>query len=190
MAEIGAPGLPDGRLTVAKTCQALAAMQPEGAIIVEEGITSAPTYYPLTQKTAPHTVLTTVGGNIGWGMPCAVGAAVACPDRPVIGFQGDGSAMFTVQALWTQARESLNITTLILSNRVYRALCFAREKIGRSGRVSGAVTELQQPPIEWVQLAKALGVPAVSVGTAEGLAQELGVALAEPGPHLIEMVLE
>jgi len=190
VAELERPGLPGGRLTVDKACQVLAAMQPDGAIIVEEGITSAPLYYPLSQRTAPHTLLTTVGGNIGWGMPCAVGAALACPDRPVIGFQGDGSAMFTVQALLTQARESLNITTLIFSNGVYQALRLARAKTGADGHASGAVTEFNRPPIGWMQLARGLGVPGVSVSTAEELARELGASLAEPGPHLIEMLLE
>jgi acetolactate synthase I/II/III large subunit len=190
VAELERPGLPEGRLTVEKACQVLAATQPDGVIIVEEGITSAPIYYTCSQRTAPHTLLTTVGGNIGWGMPCAIGAAIACPDRPVISFQGDGSAMFTVQSLWTQARESLNITTLIFSNRVYRALCLAREKVGWSGRVSEAVTELKQPPIGWVKLAQAFGVPGVSVSSAEELAHELRICFSEPGPHLIEMAFD
>ena len=121
VAELQRPALPKGKLTVEKACQTMAALQPEGAIVVDEGITSSSAYYPMSPRVAPHTLLTGAGTTIGWGMPCAVGAAVACPDRPVIGLQGDGSAMFTVQALWTQAREVLNITTLIFSNRNYNA---------------------------------------------------------------------
>lgn len=191
IAEFQPPDLPEGILTVDKACQTLAALQPEGAIIVEEGLTACFAYYPVTKAVAPHTLLTTAGGNIGWGLPCAVGAALACPDRPVISFEGDGSAMYTVQALWTQAREALNITTLIFSNRVYNAV---RLQYFRDGTVPGAVgdaaTELKRPSIGWVKLSGGLGVPAVSVTTAEELARELQIALAEPGPHLIEMVLE
>jgi acetolactate synthase-1/2/3 large subunit len=190
VAELKRPELPEGQLTTAKACQVLAALQPERAIIVEEGITSAPPYYSFSQKTAPHTLLTTVGGNIGWGMPCAVGAAVACPDRPVINLQGDGSAMYTVQALWTQARESLNITTLVFSNKVYRALRLARKEAGWNGLASASVIELTRPPIGWVELARSLGVPGVSVTTAEALTRELIISFSEPGPRLIEMALD
>lgn len=189
LAELKRPELPTGELTAAKACQVLAALQPERAIIVEEGITSAPVYYPLSRKTAPHTLLTTAGGNIGWGMPCAIGAALACPDRPVIGLQGDGSSLYTVQALWTQARESLNITSLVFSNRVYRALHLAREEGGWKGPASGAAIELNRPPIGWVELARGFGVSGVSVTTTEALARELTVSFSEPGPRLIEMVL-
>ena len=124
-------------------------------------------------------------------MPCAVGAAIACPDRAVINFQADGSGMYTVQSLWTQARESLNVTTMICSNRSYDIL---RVELARSGQVSPgkytiSLTDLADPVIDWVKISQGMGVPAVSVNTAERLAEELRVALAEPGPHLIEMVL-
>jgi acetolactate synthase-1/2/3 large subunit len=124
-------------------------------------------------------------------MPCATGAALACPDRAVINFQADGSAMYTVQSLWTQARESLNVTTMICSNRSYDIL---RLELARSGQVSpgkntNSLTDLADPVIDWVKISQGMGVPAVSVNTAERLAKELRVALAEPGPHLIEMVL-
>ena len=185
------PGLPEGALTVEKACQTLAALQPEGAIIVEEGITSCYAYYPVTKRVAPHTVLTPSGGTIGWGMAAALGAAVACPDRQVISFLGDGSAMYTVQALWTQAREGLHLTTLVLSNRAYNALRMqlAREGAPSDGPATGAVTELARPVLGWTALARGLGVPGVSVSTAEELARELRIAFAEPGPHLLELVL-
>jgi acetolactate synthase-1/2/3 large subunit len=109
----------------------------------------------------------------------------------VINFQADGSAAYTLQALWTQARESLNVTTMICSNRSYDIL---RVELARSGQVSPgkytiSLTNLADPAIDWVQISQGMGVPAVSVNTAERLAKELRVALAEPGPHLIEMVL-
>ena len=192
LAEFQPPALPGGKLTVAKACQTLAALQPEGAIVVDEGITSSSAYLPVTQRVAAHTMFTIGGGSLGWGMPCAIGAAVACPDRPVIGFQGDGSTMYTVQALWTQAREALNITTLVLSNRSYHALQLNLDRFGITspGPVAKAVTELERPSIGWVKIAQGLGVPAVSVATAEELAREIRIALAESGPHLIEMVLQ
>lgn len=183
------PGVPQGALTLDKAVQTLAALQPEGAIVVEEGITSCYPYYAATSKAARHTVMTPTGTTIGWGMACATGAAAACPDRPVIAFQGDGSAMYAVQALWTQAREGMNITNLVLSNRLYNALRVQIPKGTALGPVTQAVTELQRPAIGWPGMAKGLGVPAVSVATSEELAREFRVALAEPGPHLIEIVL-
>jgi acetolactate synthase-1/2/3 large subunit len=169
----------------------LAALQPEGAIIVEEGITSAGPYYAVSALSPPHTVLALTGGAIGQGMPCAVGAALACPDRPVINFQGDGSAMYTPQALWTQAREKLNVTTLICSNRSYDILKLEMARAGYAplGETASALTDLGTPPLDWVKLSLGMGVPAVSVASAEDLARELAEALREPGPHLIEMVL-
>lgn len=192
IAELQAPDVPEGRLTADKACQTVAALQPEGAIIVDEGITSSWAYYPMTPRVAPHTLLTAAGVTIGWGMPCAVGAAVASPDRPVINLQADGSAMFTVQALWTQARQALNVTTLIFANRKYNALRnqLVRDGVTSPGPIARRVIELDSPPIDWVELSRGLGVPGVSVTTAEGLARELRIALAEPGPHLIEMVLQ
>ena len=116
------PSLPSGELTAEKACLTLAALQPENAVLIDEGITTRFAYLPLSAGLPPHSILTVAGGSIGYGIPCATGAAIACPDRPVIGLQADGSALYTVQALWTQAREGLNVTTLICSNRSYRIL--------------------------------------------------------------------
>ncbi len=183
-------GLPQGILTRDKAAATLAALQPENAIIVDEAVTTAGAYYPLTATAPPHSLLCLPGGSIGMGMPCAIGAALACRDRPVISFQADGSAMYTVQALWTQAREGLDITTLICSNRSYDIL---KLELMRAGTVSPgkntlALTDLGNPSLDWVQIGQGMGVPAVSVDTAEQLAKELTAALHEPGPHLIEMV--
>jgi acetolactate synthase-1/2/3 large subunit len=185
------PIVPTGELTAEKVCLTLAAVQPENVIIVDEGLTTSVGYYPLTAGLAPHSYLTLTGGALGYGMPCAMGAALACPDRPVINFEADGSAMYTVQALWTQARESLNVTTLICANRSYNILKIELIRVGIEsiGPKVSSLTDLDQPYINWVRVAEGLGVPAVSVNTAEGLSRELARALAEPGPHLVEMVL-
>ena len=185
------PGIPQGELTAEKACLTLAAIQPEDAVIVDEGLTTSLTYYPITAGLPPHTFLTIVGGSIGYGMPCSVGVAIACPDRPVINIQADGSAMYTVQALWTEAREALNITTLICSNRSYNILKMelSRAGIPAAGPNALSLIDLDRPVIGWVKIAEGLGVPAVSVNTPEGLADELRKALSEPGPHLIEMLL-
>lgn len=188
----GPPGLPpQGALTAEKACQTLAALQPEGAIIVDEGITVSLGYYRLTAGALPHSMLTVSGGSIGYGMPCATGAALACPDRPVINLQADGSAMYTVQALWTQAREGLNITTLLCSNRGYRILRVELERAGIAAPGSRALSlaDIDRPALDWIRIASGMGVPACSVDTVEALARELKAALAEAGPHLIEMIL-
>ena len=183
------PDLPQGTLTAQNACLTLAALQPENAIIVNESITSGADYFPLGAGLPPHTLLMLPGGAIGYGIPCAVGAAIACPRRPVINFQADGSALYTLQALWMQARESLNITTLICSNRSYNILNieFSRAGITSPGRYARTLTDLGNPAIGWVQISEGMGVPAVSVDTCEVLAKELARALKEPGPHLIEM---
>jgi acetolactate synthase-1/2/3 large subunit len=180
-----------GRLTPETVGRTLAALQPERAIIVEEAITSAGPYFEFSSSLPAHTVLTLTGGAIGQGMPNAVGAAIACPDRPVINLQGDGSAMYTVQALWTQAHQGLNITTLICANRSYDIL---KLEMARGGYVplgfsAQVLTDLAKPSIDWVQVGSSMGVPGVSVETAEDLAKELTNALEEAGPHLIEMKL-
>jgi acetolactate synthase-1/2/3 large subunit len=185
------PNIPNGELTAEKACLALAAMQPGNAIIVDESVSTGFSYFPPPVGLPAHSLMTIPGGSIGEGIPCATGAAIACPDRPVIDLQADGSAMYTVQALWTQAREGLNVTTLICSNRSYRILQveLARAGITSYGPNAQALTELTQPPIDWVKLAQGFGVPGVTVGTGEDLAREMGKALTESGPHLIEMLL-
>jgi acetolactate synthase-1/2/3 large subunit len=185
------PALPTGELTAEKACDTLAALQPENAIIIDEAVTTRYSYLSLSTGLPPHSVLTVAGGAIGCGIPCSTGAAVACPERPVIDLQADGSALYTAQALWTQAREGLNVTTLICSNRSYRILQMELHRAGvtSDGPNAKRLTELMNPSIDWVRIAQGFGVPGMSVGTAEDLARELGRALAEPGPHLVEMLL-
>ncbi|MGC8660356.1 MAG: acetolactate synthase large subunit [Desulfomonilaceae bacterium] len=183
--------LPTGVLTAEKVCMVLAALQPEGAIIVDESVTTGFAHYELSSKAPRHDWLSITGGAIGQGMPCAIGAAIACPDRPVIDFQADGSAMYTLQSLWTQAREELNITTLICANKSYNILGveMARSGLPGPGKAFVNLTHLDNPSINWTQLSNSLGVPAVSVRTAEDLAREFTRSLEETGPYLIEMVL-
>ncbi len=183
--------LPHGKLTAEKACQVLAALQPGDVIIVDEGITSGIPYYPLTAGSPPHSVLAITGGSIGYGMPCAIGAALASPEQTVINLQADGSAMYTIQSLWTQAREGLNIKTLICSNRGYNILRveFQRAGIADPGPKALSLANIDHPKLDWVSISSGMGVPAKSVNTAESLVEELTRTLAEPGPSLIEMVI-
>jgi acetolactate synthase-1/2/3 large subunit len=189
--EPGRPDIPHGELTPEKACLTLVALQPENAVIVDEGLTTSGAYYPLSAGLPQHSYLTVVGGSIGYGMPCALGASVACPERSVINLQADGSAMYTVQALWTEAREALDVTTLICANKSYNILKLelSRTGIASIGPEVLPLLDLDCPDIDWVKLAEGMGVPAVSVSSAEGLASEFRKALSEPGPHLIEMII-
>ena len=185
------PGQPKGRLTADGACRILAMLQPEKAIVVNESITSGGAYLFLGKDAPPHTMMALPGGSIGYGIPCAVGAAIACPERPVINFQADGSAMYTLQALWMQAREALNVTTLICSNRSYQILNVELNRAGITdpGRHLRKMTTLSNPDIGWVNVSQGLGVPAVAVKSCEGMIRELRKALEERGPHLIELQL-
>jgi acetolactate synthase-1/2/3 large subunit len=183
--------LPTGKLTPEKACLTLAALQPEHAIVIDEGLTSTTTYSSLSTTAPPHNLLYLTGGAIGQGMPCATGVAVACPERPVINIQADGSAMYTLQSLWTQAREGLNVTTLICANHSYNIIRVELERSGytQPGTPSLSLIDLGNPSLDWISLSKGMGVPGFCVETAEDLARALRISLAEPGPRLIEMVL-
>lgn len=180
-----------GALDPASLGRTLAALQPEGAIVVDEAATTGTGYAPFAPSAARHTALGLTGGAIGQGLPCATGAAIACPDRPVIAFQADGSGLYTLQSLWTQARENLDVTTVICANRLYRILQveLARNGISEPGPNARSLTELSGPAIDWVAAAQAFGVPGERVESAETFADAFRRALAEPGPHLIEAVI-
>jgi acetolactate synthase-1/2/3 large subunit len=182
------PAPPRGALDAANIAAAVVAAQPEGAIVVDEGITGIGPYYEVSHHAPAHTYLALPGGAIGFGLPCSVGAAIACPDRKVIVLEGDGSGLYTAQALWTQAREGLDVVNVVLRNDVYRILQIELHRAGvsRPGPQSLGLTELSKPSIDWVSLAQGFGVPARSVSTAEALHAELARAVAEPGPALIE----
>jgi acetolactate synthase I/II/III large subunit len=187
-----APVRPTGELTAEKVCQAIAAVLPEGAIVSDEAQTSGLTFAANTAGAPRHDVLTLTGGAIGQGLPVALGAAVACPDRPVFALEADGSAMYTVQSLWTMAREGLNVTTVIFNNRSYGILNIELQRVGAdaaAGPKAQSQLDLARPEIDFVEIARGLGVPAERVDSAEALLSSLGRAVAEPGPRLIEVVV-
>ena len=185
------PQMPEGELTPDAVGTVLALLQPEGAIIVDESNTTGVDYFEAATMAPRHSLLALTGGSIGMGPPCATGAAIACPDRTVINFQGDGGAMYTLQSLWTQAREQLRVITLICANRAYRILQFesARAGVPEPGPRAFSLTDLSRPPPDWVQLAAGLGVPAARADSIDSLRDALRRALSAQGPYLIEVVL-
>jgi acetolactate synthase I/II/III large subunit len=185
------PLLPEGPLTAEKICQAVGATLPEGAILSDEAITSALALPANTAGAPRHDWLTLTGGAIGQGLPVAVGAAIACPDRPVIALEADGSALYTIQSLWTMAREQLDVTVVIFNNRAYRILNteFARIGVEEAGPRARTQLELGNPDLDFVALGSGLGISSRSVDTAEQLTGALEQAILDPGPHLIEAVI-
>ncbi len=185
------PPLPTGELTAQNWPDVLAALLPDQAIISDESNTSG-ALVPVATAGAPrHDVLTLTGGAIGQGMPAATGAAIAAPDRPVINLQSDGSAMYTISSLWTQARERLDITTIILNNRAYAILRLEMQRVGAhlGGPAAKALLDLSAPDMDFAKIAEGMGVAASRAQTCEQLAQQLEQAIAEPGPHLIDAVV-
>jgi acetolactate synthase-1/2/3 large subunit len=185
------PAIQPERLTPETLSSAVAASLPENAVVMDESNTSMAPFLMMSQSAPRHTLLTQPGGAIGLGPPCATGAAIACPDRTIINLQADGSAMYTLQALWTQARERLNVKTIILNNRGYRILGIELMRAGvkEIGEQAQSLMGLTQPSIDWVSLAKGMGVPGVRVETVEDLTREFERSLAEAGPQLIEAIL-
>ncbi|OLR95465.1 acetolactate synthase large subunit [Actinokineospora bangkokensis] len=191
LAEPSRPALPTGELTLQNWVEVIGALLPEGAIISDEAQTSGLVLPAATAGAPRHDVLTLTGGSIGQGLPVAVGAAVACPDRPVVCLQADGSAMYTISALWTMARENLDVTTVILNNRAYAILRVELSRVGAesAGPVARSLLDIGTPDLDFVKLAEGMGVPASRATTAEELAEQFRRALAEPGPHLIDAVI-
>ncbi|MFF7394396.1 acetolactate synthase large subunit [Streptomyces scabiei] len=184
-------GLPDGELTPRSVGRIVSALLPEHAVVSVEGGTCGYPFFTASSHAARHTTLTNTGGAIGQGLPAAVGAAIAAPGRKVVALQSDGSAQYTIQALWTMAREQLPVVTLIASNRVYNVLRTELDRHGQSspGPNAMALTSLDAPAFDWPSLARAYGVPGTRVETGEALRRALGRALASDGPQLIEMAL-
>ena len=185
------PPLPAGPLDADKVAAAVGALLPDDAIVIDEAITSGSGLGAALGGSPPHDLLTLTGGAIGFGLPSATGAAVACPDRPVVCLQADGSAMYTVSALWTQAREGLDVTTVLYNNRAYAILAVELDRVeaGAAGPVASSLLDLSRPEIDFAAVARGMGVPGVRVTTGEELVAALGLALAEPGPHLIEAMI-
>ncbi|HEY1650365.1 MAG TPA: acetolactate synthase large subunit [Acidimicrobiales bacterium] len=185
------PDRPSGAVTTETLAAAVGAVLPEGAIVVDEGNTSGLFVSGATAGAPRHDWLTLTGGAIGIGLPLATGAAVAAPDRPVLCLQADGSAMYTPQALWTQAREGLNVTTVLLSNRSYAILNIELHRVGADagGPQARRLLDLTDPDLNFCDLARGMGVPAQRVEQAEDLVAALETGLSEPGPSLVEVVL-
>jgi acetolactate synthase I/II/III large subunit len=188
VADAARPERPAGALDAAAIGAAVAALLPEGAIVVDESVTASAPIVQATAGAAPHDWLALTGGAIGQGLPVATGAAVACPGRPVLSLEGDGSAMYTIQSLWTQARESLDVTTVILANRSYAILDFELSRVGAEARGPAAAElfGIGRPDLDFVALARSMGVPGRRAEDAETFTAALREALAEPGPRLIE----
>ncbi len=185
------PDLPTGALHQASVGMAIAALLPEGAVLVDEAATSGFAPYGFTSTAAPHDYLGITGGSIGWGLPVAAGAAVACPDRKVVCLHGDGGAMYTLQALWTQAREKLDVVNVIFANRSYAILNIELMRVGagNGGPKALSMLDIGDPTLDFCKLAEGMGVAASRATTAEAFADQFGEAVRGRGPRVIEVVL-
>ena len=185
------PALPKGELNPMSLGAALAHYFPENAVVVDEGGTCGGGCSVALRTVAPHDWLQLTGGSIGYGLPCATGAAVACPDQRVICLQADGGGMYTNQALWTQAREQLDVTTIIFANQKYSILQIEFGRVGahNPGPKAMSMLDLSNPELNWVSLADGMGVPAWRVRTVAEFVTALQESLATPGPTLIEAML-
>ncbi len=186
------PQLPSGALTSASAAGVIGALMPERAIVVDESNTSGLLLEQTTAGAPAHDWLTLTGGAIGYGIPAAVGAAVAAPDRPVLCLESDGSAMYTISGLWTQAREQLDVTTVIYDNGAYDILRLELQRVGAGsapGPKAQDLLDISRPTMDFVKIAEGIGVPARRVTTCEEFADALRAAFAEPGPHLIDAVV-
>jgi len=188
--EASRPDRPTGPLKADTLAAALGVLLPEDAIVVDEGNTSGLFASLSTAGCPPHDWLTLTGGAIGFGMPTATGAAVASPDRKVVTLEADGSAMYTLQALWTQAREGLDITTVIFNNHSYAILNMELSRVGADpGPTALGMLDLSRPDLDFVALATGMGVDASRATTAEEFTEQFARAMAEPGPRLIDAQL-
>jgi acetolactate synthase-1/2/3 large subunit len=192
VAMLATPALPkSGKLDAHAVMQVIAHYLPEDAIVADEAISSGLPYYNCTAACAPHDYLNVTGGAIGCMMPVATGAAVACPERKVVSLEGDGSAMYTLQALWTQARERLDVTTVIYANRSYAILNIELPRVGAGnpGLRARSLLNLHDPTLDWVKLAEGIGVEAARAETTERFIDLFTSAMKTRGPRLIEAVI-
>ncbi|MDA0341944.1 MAG: acetolactate synthase large subunit, partial [Proteobacteria bacterium] len=180
-----------GGITPESVAAALGHYMPENAIVADESVTTGRGFMPFTQGAAPHDWLALTGGSIGLGLPYATGAAIACPDRKVICTEGDGSGMYTLQALWTQAREGCDVVNVIFNNGAYAILKGELANVGarNPGRKALDMLEIDRPTIDWCMLANGMGVQATRATTAEEFNDQFARALSGEGPHLIEAML-
>ncbi|WP_428481491.1 acetolactate synthase large subunit [Pyruvatibacter mobilis] len=185
------PDLASGDLDADGVGRAIAHFLPEGAVMSDEGATAGLFTNIYTETAAPHDHMTLTGGSIGQGLPLAAGAAIACPDRKVVCFHGDGGAMYTLQSLWTMAREQLDVVTVILANRSYAILNIELMRVGAEnpGPKALSMLDLQNPDLNWVKLAQGMGVEAVACSTAEDFNKAFEAAMSRKGPFLIEAII-
>jgi acetolactate synthase-1/2/3 large subunit len=185
------PGLPTGSLNSLSVAQIIAQLTPDHAIYADESNTSSLPLLMMLARARPHTHLPLAGGSIGQGLPLAVGAALAAPDRKVICPHGDGGAAYTMQALWTMARENLDVTTVIYANRSYAILNYELHRVGVTavGENARAMLDLHNPEMNWTQIASGLGVEASRATTAEEFAAQYQSAMKHKGPRLIEAMI-
>ena len=185
------PDLPHGEITLSGLAAVVGAILPENVIVVDESMTSGRGMMAATKGAPQHDWLANTGGSIGIALPLAVGAAVACPDKRVLCLTADGSGMYTLQALWTMAREGLNITTVVFANKDYAVLKreFSYLGVGQPGQQARDMFEIGRPDIDWVELAKGMGVPGFRVNSLEGFANALEEGFGGAGPKLIEVPL-
>jgi acetolactate synthase I/II/III large subunit len=185
------PAPPSGEITLPGLAAAIGALLPEDAIVVDESMTSGRGLMAATKGAPPHDWLGNTGGSIGIAMPLAVGAAVACPDRRVLCLTADGSGMYTPQALWTMARERLNVTTVVFANRDYAVLKreFSYLEVGKPGPRAADMFAIGRPDLDWVHLAKGMGVPGTRVSSLDAFGKALQAGFEAEGPTLIEVPL-
>jgi len=189
-AELSLPGLPGGTLTPGKIGAAVAALLPDDAVVVDESITTGRSFLADTAGSRPHDWILGTGGSIGYALPCAAGAAIACPDRKVIVLESDGSGMYMPQALWTHARERLDVLTIVFANHAYQILRNEMSNVGATpGAKAGPLMDIGSPRIDWVALARTFGLEAFRARTADEFVRHLQVGLAIQGPALIEVAL-
>jgi acetolactate synthase-1/2/3 large subunit len=186
------PDLASGDLTLESMARAVGHYLPTDAIIVDESATSGAYIPAMTRAAEPHDWLSLTGGSIGYGLPVSIGAAVACPDRKVLCLHGDGGAMYTIQSLWTMARENLDVCVVIFANRKYQILQVELARVGAQSMTKKTLDmlDLSNPDLDFVKLAEGMGVPASQAATAEAFNDQLKAAMQRKGPCLIEAVFD
>lgn len=190
VAQASVPDRPNGPLDPDNIALILGRAIPQDAVIVDESVTTGRGFFKATQGAPRHVWLNNCGGSIGYGLPVAIGAAIAAPDRKIMALTGDGSAMYTLQALWTMARENLDITVVIFANRSYRILRgeLTNVGVGNPGPRAIDMLSLDRPNLDWVQMSRGMGVEAEAVTDCAGLEAALEAGLASSGPYLIEAI--
>jgi len=191
VAELATGETPSGPVSLDGIARTVAALLPENAIVVDESVSSGRGFTPLTVNARPHDWLAVMGGSIGFGLPTAVGAALGAPDRKVVSLEGDGSAMYTLQSLWTMAREGLDVTVIVFANRAYNILKgeLASVGAGMPGRRANDMLTLDRPALDWRAIARGHGVDSGRATTLDELAAELRRGIAADGPYLIELAI-